>query len=191
MNRRVGWAGLLSWVLSVGCGATEPVDEGPVLSADTGVDSPSSDAGPASGVGVNAGATKLIGTLGALGPIQPIVSSKVISNSGETLIYMTTAPLTCEELMVSRWLGAFAQGAQVVEIVVSGPAKLGPAKSPEVNYAAGGKSSSYEKGAKTSGVTFTKSEPMGVVEGTVMATYATGELTGNFHAEFCPDGQGY
>ncbi|MEY4509740.1 MAG: hypothetical protein RLZZ450_1862 [Pseudomonadota bacterium] len=32
---------------------------------------------------------------------------------------------------------------------------------------------------------------MGVVEGTVMATYATGELTGTFHAEFCPDGQGF
>jgi hypothetical protein len=103
-----------------------------MATVEAGVDSPSSDAAQAGEA--NTGATKLTGTLGALGAIQPIVSSKVISNSGETLIYMTTAPLTCEELKVSRWLGAFAAGAQVVEIVVSGPAKLGPAKSPEVNY---------------------------------------------------------
>lgn len=78
MNRRVGWPGLLSWVLAVGCGASGALGEDPVVSADTGADSPSSDA-----------------------------------------------------------------------------------------------------------------EPRGVVEGTVMATYATGELTGTFHAELCPNGQGY
>lgn len=177
-------------MLSVGCGSTAPSGADPMQRVDAGADSPSS-AADASGETASAGATKLTGTLGALGPIQPIVSSKVIANSGETLIYMTTAPLTCEELMVSRWLGAFAKGAQVVEIVVSGPAKLGAAKTPEVNYAAGGKSSSYEKAAKTAEVTFTKSELMGVVEGTVMATYGLGELAGTFHAEFCPDGQGY
>jgi hypothetical protein len=190
MNRCVGWPGLLSWVLCVGCGSTATGGPDPIVGVDGGANSPIADAG-ASNEETIAGATRLTGTLGTLGALQPIVSSKVIANSGETLIYMTTAPLTCEELLVSRWLGAFAKGAQVVEIVVSGPAKLGAARAPEVNYAEGGKSSSYEKGAKTSGVTFTKSEPMGVVEGTVMATYGNGELSGSFHAEFCPDGQGY
>jgi hypothetical protein len=191
MKRWTCRLGLFSYLLGASCGSTSsPAEPEPMNAVDAEVDNPSADAALPSGE-ANAGATTLTGTLGALGPILPIVSSKVISNSGETLIYMTTAPLTCEQLMVSRWLGGFTMDAQVVEIVVSGPAKLGPAKSPEVNYAAGGKSSSYEKGAKTSGVTFTKSEPMGVVEGTVMATYATGELTGTFHAEFCPGGQDY
>jgi hypothetical protein len=136
--------------------------------------------------------TQLTGTLGALGAVVPTVSSWVISNSGETLIYMTSAPLTCEQLKVSRWLGTFTAGAQVVEIVVSGKAPVGMAVRPEVNFAAGGKSSAYETTAATSSVTFTKSEPMGVIEGTVSATYRpSGDVMGTFHAEFCAGGQGY
>ncbi|MDB4988716.1 MAG: hypothetical protein JWN04_3894, partial [Myxococcaceae bacterium] len=139
------------------------------------------------------GPTALTGTLGALGAIQPIVSSLVISNSGETLVYLSSGALTCDQLTTSRWLGGTAAGSQVVEIVVSGPAKLGAASDPEVNYAPGGKSSSYEENADTASVTFTKSEPMGVVEGFVDATYAspTGSLTGHFHAEYCANGQDY
>ncbi|HEY6877486.1 MAG TPA: hypothetical protein VI299_05675 [Polyangiales bacterium] len=137
--------------------------------------------------------TELNGTLGTTGAIRPIVSSLVISNSGETLIYMTTAALTCDQLMVSRWLGAFEKDAQVIEIVVSGPAKLGAGKQTEVNWATGGRSSAYEQNAKTANVVFTRAEAMGVVEGTVTATYdnPAGKLTGHFHATFCPNGQDY
>jgi hypothetical protein len=130
--------------------------------------------------------------LGTLGAVVPTVSSWVISNSGETLIYLTSAPLTCEQLKVSRWLGSFTAGAQVVEIVVRGNAPVGMARNPEVNFAAGGKSSAYETAAATAMVTFTKSEPMGVIEGTVSATYRpSGDVMGTFHAEFCAMGQGY
>jgi hypothetical protein len=141
--------------------------------------------------------TSLTGTLGALGAIAPTVSSLVISNSGETLIYMSSAPITCDLLTMSRWLGSVATGSQVVEIVVpsnraSGtvPVEDGGA---EVNYAPGGMSSAYEKTAATGSVTFTNSMPNGVVEGRVTATYASpaGNLSGTFHAEFCAGGQGY
>jgi hypothetical protein len=174
----------------VGCGSDSSGDDGPTGTADAGDGVPAAGNDGASAVDTS-GLTTLRGTIGALGLIQPIVSSKVISNSGETLIYMTSAPLSCEQLASSRWLGAFTKDAQVIEIVVSGAAKVGPGKSPEVNYAPGGKSSRYETGAATATVNFTKAEPMGVVEGTVTATYANGDLSGTFHAEFCPNGQGY
>jgi hypothetical protein len=98
--------------------------------------------------------------------------------------------------MMSRWLGSFTADAQVVEIVIKGAPKVGTAVNVgllggEVNYAAGGKSSAYEVSAMSGSITFTKSEPMGVVEGTVMATYAMGSVMGTFHAEFCAGGQGY
>lgn len=184
-------------VLSAACSSgSGDADTAPQLDAgqpliDAGVQ-PLSDGAVGAPVVVNT-SSALTGTLGATGAIQPIVSTLVISNSGETLIYLATAPLTCAQLTMSRWLGTVSSGAQVVEIVVSGAAKLGSAKNPEVNWATGGKSSSYEQNAKTASVTFTKSEPMGVVEGTVTATYGNpaGDLTGHFHAEFCPNGQDY
>jgi len=138
-------------------------------------------------------ATKLTGMLGDLGTVVDTVSSKVISNSGETLVYLTSAELTCDQLMVSRWLGAFDKGAQVVEIVISGPPHVGQAyDDAEVNYASGGKSSAYEVGAKTTHVVFTESQKDGPVAGTVSATYANGgHVQGVFRAEFCGGGQGY
>jgi len=151
-----------------------------------------SDASVSHDAAVSGTATALTGTLGMLGSVLPTVSSWVISNSGETLIYLTSAPLTCEQLKVSRWLGAFTAGAQVVEIVVRGNAPVGVARNPEVNFAAGGKSSAYETAAATASVTFTKSDPMGSIEGKVSATYLpSGEVMGTFHAEFCAGGQGY
>jgi hypothetical protein len=150
------------------------------------------DASVSHDAAVGATATALTGTLGTLGAVAPTVSSWVISNSGETLIYLTSAPLTCEQLKVSRWLGSFTAGAQVVEIVVRGNAPVGKATNPEVNFAPGGMSSRYETTAATATVTFTKSEPMGVIEGTVSATYRpSGDVMGTFHAEFCAMGQGY
>ena len=143
------------------------------------------------------GSTTLTGTLGALGAVQPIVSSFVISNSGETLIYMSSAPITCELLTMSRWLGSVATGSQVVEVVVPSKRAMGTVPveqgGAEVNYAPGGMSSAYEKNAASGSVTFTTSTPNGVVEGSVSATYAnpTGTLSGTFHAEFCAGGQDY
>ncbi len=177
MHVRVKWL-LLAAGLSCACGSNANSSSS---EDDAGVIEP------------NDGTTHLTGTLGALGAVKPTASSIVISNSGETLIYLASEPLTCRQVMVSRWLGAFSAGAQVVEIVVSGPAKVGQTSKAEVNFAAGGKSSAYEQGASSSSVTFTKSEVDGVVEGTVSATYARpdGKVMGSFHAEFCPGGQGY
>jgi uncharacterized cupin superfamily protein len=172
-------------------------------SSDTGGDAAAGSAG-SSATGGQAGATgasggaagqssgtSLSGTLGALGAIKPTVSSLVISNSGETLVYLSSGPLTCELLTVSPWLSSAEAGSQVVEIVIKGAPKIGTMDS-EVNYAEGGKSSSYEVNAKTGSVTFTKAEIKGVVEGTVMATYDDGStLSGSFHAEFCDGGQDY
>jgi hypothetical protein len=107
---------------------------------------------------------------------------------------MSTATLTCAQLQTSRWLGAATAGSQVVEIVLSGAPKLGTIQAPpgEVNYAAGGKSSSYEESADSGSITFTKVEADTVVEGTVDAAYGDGShLTGNFHATFCAHGQGF
>lgn len=154
--------------------------------------SQSSDASVSQDAAVGGTATALTGTLGTVGTVLPTVSSWVISNSGETLIYLTSAPLSCEQLKVSRWLGAFTAGAQVVEIVVRGNAPIGVARNSEVNFATGGKSSAYETAAATASVTFTKSDPMGSIEGKVSATYLpSGEVMGTFHAEFCAGGQGY
>jgi hypothetical protein len=153
--------------------------------------------GSAAGAGGGSSSgTTLTGTLGALGAVKPTVSSLVISNSGETLIYMSSAPITCQMLQVSRWLGSAQAGSQVVEIVIKGAPKVGEtvtdATDGEVNYAAGGKSSSYEVNAKTDTITFTKAEAKGVVEGTVAATYDDGStISGSFHAEFCDMGQGF
>jgi hypothetical protein len=136
----------------------------------------------------------LTGKLGALGTVKPTVSSLWISNSGETLVYMSSAPLTCEQLKTSRWLGAATAGSQVIEIVVRGAAKVGDVAVPpgEVNFAQGGKSSSYEVTADSGSITFTKAEATGVVEGTLTATYAGGDsVSGSFHAEYCAGGQGY
>jgi hypothetical protein len=141
-------------------------------------------------------ATSLTGTLGSLGAVQPTVSSLVISNSGETLIYLSSAPIDCEMLTMSRWLGSTPSGSQVVEIVVPSSQARGTVsveEDAEVNYAPGGMSSAYEKAAASGSVTFTTSVPNGLVEGSVTATYSnpTGNVSGTFHAEFCAGGQGY
>jgi hypothetical protein len=81
-----------------------------------------------------------------------------------------------------------------VEIVFRGDPVAGKTYSnAEVNYAAGGKSSAYEKVAGTTSVKITKAESKGVVEGTVSASYdnPTADIKGTFHAEFCDGGQGY
>ncbi len=138
--------------------------------------------------------THLTGTLGKLGAAKDIVSSLAISNSGETLIYLSSAELTCELLAKSRWLGSAPAGAQVVELIVKGAPKLSTYDVPpaEVNYAEGGKSSAYEVAASSGSITFTTAETNGVVEGTVTATYDNGDtIDGTFHATFCDGGQGY
>jgi hypothetical protein len=142
------------------------------------------------------GSTALSGTLGDLGAVKPIVSSLVILNSGERLVYMSTAPISCDTLSVSRWLGSTPADAQVVEIVVKSSVTTGTFQvghGAEVNYAKGGRSSSYEQNAASGSVTFTINDQMGVAEGTVSATYTnpTGTVDGTFHAEFCAGGQGY
>jgi hypothetical protein len=159
---------------------------GTAQEADAGETPPASADGGAS--------TALAGRLGKLGDAKPTVSSLFISNSGETLIYLSSAAITCAQLSSSRWLGSVSSGAQVVEIVVKGTPATGKVAVPpgEVNYAEGGKSSAYEVNAVSGTITFTKFEPKAVVEGLVSASYGGADsIRGTFHAEFCDGGQGY
>jgi hypothetical protein len=149
------------------------------------------------GASANGGGTVLTGTLGDLGEVEPTVSTLVIANSGEVLIYMSSAPITCELLTESRWLGSVDAGSQVVEIVVPAARTTGTVPvedgGAEVNYAPGGMSSAYEQSADAGSVTFTRFTPQGVAEGTFNATYGdpAGNVSGTFHAEYCAGGQGY
>lgn len=137
----------------------------------------------------------MTGKLGMLGAVQPIVSSVVISNSGETLVYLATAKIDCTTVATSRWLGSLPAGSQVVELVIKGNPSSGQTvmvPPGEVNYAPGGKSSAYEVVADSGSITFTSAKAMGPVEGTFNASYADGStVTGTFNASFCPMGQNY
>jgi hypothetical protein len=162
-----------------------------------GGSSGASNGGASGAGGTSGGSASITGTIGALGAVKPIVNAWVISNSGETLIYMSTAPLTCMmmQTMGVGWLSKLPAGSQVVEIVVKGTPSaktypVGPLQG-EVNYAPGGMSSAYEKNATGGSITFTSAMANGPVEGSVMATYAMGSIMGTFHAEFCSMGSQY
>ena len=203
------WASLVGAIglfFAVACGSSDGVSGASGGASGVGVagaiNSAAGTDGAASGSTNSAGAsgvsdgasTNLNGKLGALGGVQPTVSSLVIANSGETLIYMSSATITCDQLSMSRWLGAASAGSQVIEVVVKGTPTVGTVNVPpaEVNYAAGGKSSAYEVAASSGSITFTKAVANGAVDGSLMATYSDGSsVSGTFHAEFCAGGQGY
>jgi hypothetical protein len=140
----------------------------------------------------------LTGTLGDLGTLQPIVAANVIEYSGETITYLSTVALPCEAMAQSRWLGSLGADAQIVEIVYKSATtddhlEVGGTGSLEVNYAKGGRSSSYEEGAVSGTVTLTDHVAGGDIAGVVDATYQNpaGSLHGPFAATFCPGGQEY
>lgn len=137
--------------------------------------------------------TNLTGTLGSLGAVKPIVSSLMISNSGETLIYLSSAMLTCQQLTTSRWLGQATAGSQVIELIVSGDpsVKKYPVPPGEVNFAQGGMSSATETSADSGTIEFTSADINTVAEGVVTAKYGSNQISGTFHATFCAGGQGY
>lgn len=138
--------------------------------------------------------TSITGTLGSLGAVQPTASSFVISNSGETLVYLSSGTLTCDQIKVSRWLGSATANSQVIEIVISGApstAKTYAVPPSEVNFAQGGKSSATETSADSGSVVFSRADSGGDVEGTLSAAYGSAHITGVFHATFCASGQGY
>lgn len=172
-------------------GTTSSAAKDPGNTAPDNSDDDDDDTG---GTPTPGGATTITGTLGKLGAARATVSSLFIENSGETLIYMSSASITCDVLTNSRWLGSIEAGAQVVELVIPGAPKVAKVAVPpgEVNYAAGGKSSAYEVNADSGSISFTTVTDKSVVEGTFSASYPDGnELKGTFHAEFCDGGQGY
>ena len=184
---------LLTLVASLaGCssGTTSAIasDAGtPTTGDDASSPTPSDDGG-------GSGGSTLTGKLGKLGAVKPVVSSLFIANSGETLVYLSTGPITCDQLTASRWLGGTTAGSQVVEIVIKGTPTIGTVAVPpgEVNYAEGGKSSSYEVNAASGSITFTAFTAKTIVAGTVKATYDDGSaITGSFHATYCDGGQDY
>lgn len=185
----LGWFMGCASVLLGACGGSDSADNGDAGAGDAALSADSELP--------DTSMTSLAGSLGALGDVREIVSSLFIVNSGETLVYLSSAELSCEVLMREggRWLPSLPVGSQVLEIVVKGTPKLGVVQVDhvEINYAPGGKSSSYEKGAHSGEVTFTVSRPGEIMEGVVHATYTSpqAEVMGTFHAEFCPGGQEY
>jgi hypothetical protein len=146
------------------------------------------------------GASNLTGTLGALGAAQPVMAGWATTNGLETLIYLSSAPLTCEQMMTRgvKWLSKLPAKSQVIEIVVGTPSA---AKSytvgmsaafggGEVNYAEGSKSSSTEVTGKTGTITLTTATAKGVHEGTISVS-APFMVSGPFHAEWCEGGTEY
>ena len=154
----------------------------------------------AAGATASGSAGNITGTLGALGPVQPILSGWATTNGLETLIYLATAPLTCEMMMTkgTKWLSTLPAKSQVMEIVVGTPSAVKsytigmPAAfgGGEVNYAEGSKSSSTEVTGSAGTITLTKAEAKGVQEGMISVT-APFMASGMFHAEWCEGGTEY
>jgi hypothetical protein len=137
--------------------------------------------------------TVITGKLGELGDAKPMVSSLFISNSGETLVYMATEPLSCNGLTISRWLGQTPEDTQVVEVVIKGDPEVKdyPVPPGEVNYAKGGRSSAFEVNADGGSISFHTAKVSELVEGQFTANYGADTVSGTFHATFCDGGQGY
>lgn len=154
----------------------------------------------AAGAMAAAGNSSLTGNLGALGDVKPIMAGWATTNGLETLIYLSSAPLTCEMMMTRgvKWLSKLPAGSQVIEIVVGTPpaaktynlgtsAALGGG---EVNYAEGSKSSSTEVTGRSGSITLTTATASGVQEGTIDVG-APFIAKGKFHAEWCEGGTEY
>lgn len=158
-------------------------------------------AGAAGAMAMQGGASSdITGTLGQLGPVQPIMAGWATTNGLETLVYLSSAPLTCEQMMTkgSRWLGKLPAGSQVIEIVVGQPAAVKsytigtPAAfgGGEVNYAEGSKSSSTEVTGSAGSITFTVAEAKGAHDGSIDVS-APFKASGQFHAQWCEGGTEY
>ena len=137
--------------------------------------------------------TEVTGKLGDLGEAKPMVSSLYISNSGETLVYLATNPLSCNGLTISRWLGQTPADTQVIEDIVKGDPTVQTYAVPpgEVNYAKGGRSSSFEVNADSGSIEFVTAKVNELVEGQFSAKYGADTVSGTFHATFCDGGQDY
>ena len=144
----------------------------------------------------------LTGTLGPLGAAKPILSAFTIRMGNQGRVYLSSAPLTCAQMMTAGWLSSAAAGSQVTEIVVQAaltdPFTIGAADGGafklvgEVNYAAGGKSSATEVMAKSGTILVNEVLADGGLRGTIDATFADGSnLTGTFFAQVCAGGQPY
>ena len=160
----------------------------------------SSSGSSGAGAVASGGGSNITGTLGALGAVKPVMAGWATTNGLETLIYLSSAPLTCEMMMTkgTKWLSKLPAGSQVLEIVVGQPsavksytigmpAALGGG---EVNYAEGSKSSSTEVTGKAGKVTLTTAKASGVHEGMIEVT-APYMASGSFHAEWCEGGTEY
>jgi hypothetical protein len=155
-----------------------------------------SSAGTGGAGGSGGGTNTISGTLGALGAAKPIMNAWATTNGPETLIYFSSAPLSCADMMTMgvKWLSKLPAGTQVIEVVVPGAASvktymIGTLMG-EVNYAEGSKSSATEVTGKAGSITFTKAMAKGVHEGSFMVT-SPFMVTATFHAEWCQGGAEY
>jgi hypothetical protein len=171
--------------------------------AGSGAQPNAGGAAPAAGSGgapAPGGASNITGTLGTLGPVQPLIAGWATTNGLETLVYLSSAPLTCAQMMTRgvKWLSTLPAHTQVIEIVVGNPSAvksyaIGSSAAfggGEVNYAEGSKSSSTEVTGKAGTIMFTTATAKGVQEGTINVS-APFMASGTFHAEWCEGGTEY
>jgi hypothetical protein len=185
----VGAAGKMAVAGSGGAGALAAGVGGAAGSAGKAGAASSAGAG-----GSSAGGSSVTGTLGALGPVQPILNAWATTNGPETLIYLTTATLTCADMMTMgvKWLSKLPAGSQVIEIIVPGSPTtksytIGFPDRGEVNYAQGSTSSRTEVTGSAGTIMFTNVVSKMVYEGTINVT-APFSAMGMFHAEWCQGG---
>ena len=168
---------------------------GPLGSADAG-----GNDGPAPAPIYGNGLT---GTLGTLGKAKSTVAAFTTNIGRQALIYLSSAPLTCAQIMTPGWLSSATAGSQVVELVLSpapvhvGTFPIGAAGGAfklvgALNYAAGGDPSANEVMAKSGWILLVAIYTDGRLRGRVNATLADGSsLYGDFNAPFCAGGQHY
>jgi hypothetical protein len=147
------------------------------------------------GSGSSGGGNNITGTLPAL---KPILHGFATTNGPETLIYLTSADIKCSDIMTMGvgWLMMIPASDIVIEIVIPGTASVGMKMvaflSAELNYANGGGTPNANEHVADSGtINFTKADPMGVFEGTLMGSYPGGTIMGSFHADWCEGGSEY
>jgi hypothetical protein len=177
-----------------GTAETRQLGTGDTTGSTTGASGTTGGAG-AAGNGASSTYT-VTGKIGAA-ELQPVVSGLVSgqAEAGEKLFYLFSAPITCSQISSIGWLKSIPKGTQVLEFaLLSNLDKTGKFAIPpnEAAYAFGGyDAESTEKAASSGSITLTKNSAKGAVEGTVSATFASGSVSGNFHAEYCATGQDF
>jgi hypothetical protein len=195
--------------VSTGGSFASPGDAAIVLPV-AGSGDPAAGSGGASGMvaASGSGGTATAGAAGEAGGTAPLTGSfapktfdgvkagYVIGRSdefGTTTVYLLDRSVTCDEISTFAWLAGLPADVQVIEIMFPTTAMTGSATTGSVivSYAEGGKYSFSKTIASARTLVLSRNDVGGVVEGTLDATFASGSVSGVFHADFCADGMSF